>query len=513
MSHRRTAGLLLHPTSLPGSGGIGTLGPDAHRFLDVLADSGCTIWQMLPLGPTGYGDSPYQSFSTFAGNPLLIHIAGDDESADPHPTRVDYERVIAHRKLKLSVEVDRFVPNDQYRGFIQANQHWLGDYAHFMALKDLRGGSPWTEWGADAMHRDAPASAASDELRERVHQRQVEQFLFDQQFRSLRTAAAARGITLMGDLPIYVARDSADVWSHRELFQLTPDGTPRVQAGVPPDYFSSSGQLWGNPIFDWDRHAATGYAWWIERVRHALTRFDLLRLDHFRGFESYWEVPGDATTAVDGRWVTGPGQGFFDAIAKAVGTGRIVAEDLGDITPAVEALRDTCGLPGMAVLQFAFGDPDPANVHLPHNWQRHLVAYTGTHDNDTAAGWWNSLGSDSAPLSSANASSKPLVSDPKGEAMAYLQPGDAPIHEAMIRAVVGSVADTAIIPLQDVLGLGSEARMNHPGRTEGNWTWRFTWNQIVHDDISWLRKMVSLFGRLHESPRDEASRSTSGRIR
>ncbi|MBL8959268.1 MAG: 4-alpha-glucanotransferase, partial [Gemmatimonadetes bacterium] len=478
MAHRRTAGLLLHPTSLPGPHGSGDLGPDAHRFLDVLADAGCAVWQMLPLGPTGYGDSPYQSFSSFAGNPLLIHLPGCATATGP-AQRVDYQATIAARQAALANAVAHFVPGPEYERFLVDSERWLPDYALFMALKALHGGSAWTTWDTGADRR--VLAMDPDAVVPLVHARQVEQFLFDQQFRALRAAAHDRGIQLMGDVPIYVAHDSADVWANRPLFRLDERGGLQVQAGVPPDYFSPAGQLWGNPLYAWQEHEAQGYQWWIARLRHAFTRFDIVRLDHFRGFESYWEVAGDATTAVDGRWQPGPGAALFDAVREALGPVRIVAENLGEITPAVEALRTQLQLPGMVVLQFAFGDDDPDNVHRPHNWTHDLVAYTGTHDNDTTRGWQaaTATAGDAQETDAAADAAVPPPASPVDRACAYLDTDGTELHWDFIRAVHGSVADTAIVPLQDLLGLGSDARMNFPGRTSGNWQWRFTWDEVT----------------------------------
>ena len=501
MTSRRAAGILLHPTSLPGPHGIGDLGPSAHHFLDVLADAGCTVWQMLPLGPTGYGDSPYQSFSTFAGNPLLIHVA-DAKPWNGDARHVDYPAVIAAKREALARAVADFVPDRDYEVFLRDQSHWLPDYCLFMALKELQGGSAWTSWteGADR----AGLVADVDRLVPLVHARQVEQYLFDRQFRALRAAAHARGIRLMGDVPIYVAHDSADVWAHRSLFRLDALGTLAVQAGVPPDYFSPTGQLWGNPLYEWDTHRAQGYRWWIARLRQAFTRFDIVRLDHFRGFESYWEVAGDAETAVDGTWQPGPGEELFTAL-QAAGMGQIVAENLGDITPAVEALREALGLAGMVVLQFAFGDDDPDNVHRPHNWTQHLVAYTGTHDNDTTVGW-----------SSAAHVREPLADDPVApsddpspsayaRALDYLEVNGHDLHWDFIRTVLGSVADTAIVPLQDLLGVGSEGRMNFPGRENGNWQWRFVWDDVGGDVVRRFRTLATRYGRV-----PKAATRTSG---
>ncbi len=527
---RRTAGILLHPTSLPGPGGIGTLGAEAHRFAALLADMGVRVWQVLPLGPTGYGDSPYQAFSAFAGNELLIDVEGASAGAQsgargradvPEPlaapardgargaepvggtapavpgaatddaTTVDYAAVVPRQRAALARAVAAFAPDDDFHAFVAAESDWLEDYALFMALKAAHGGAPWTAWEPGAAQRDPAALAAwRARLAPTIHQHRVAQYLFDRQARAWRAACAARGIRLMGDLPIYVAHDSADVWAHRALFQLDRDGRPLAQAGVPPDYFSATGQLWGNPLYDWAAMAADGYAWWTRRMRAALARFDLVRIDHFRGFEAYWEVPGDATTAVDGRWVHGPGAALFDAMAAALGPLPIVAENLGLITPAVEALRTRCGFPGMAVLQFAFGPggADGAPLRL-HDLTRDTVVYTGTHDNDTCVGWWT------AEPSAATTQDAEAHAAERAFARRYLATTGDEIHWTMIRAAFASVADLAVVPLQDVLGLGSEARMNVPGRAEGNWRWRFAWGQVTPAVVGRVRELVELYGR------------------
>jgi len=495
MSFPRAAGILLHPTSLPGASGIGDLGREAHRFLDFLAAAGMKIWQVLPLGPTGYGDSPYQCFSAFAGNPLLIHVpAGDHpdgEGDGDFPTsRVDFERVIPRKKARLKAVLDRFVADDAYRAFVEQERAWLEDYALFMALKDAHGGSSWTAWDPGAARRD-PESLATwrATLSVEIERIRREQYFFAAQFKALKVAAADRGIQLMGDLPIYVAHDSADVWANRSLYKLHDDGTLEVQAGVPPDYFSATGQLWGNPIYDWDALAATGYAWWIERMRAAFRMYDLVRIDHFRGFEAYWEVPGDAQTAVDGRWAPGPGAALFDAIQGALGPLPIVAENLGLITPAVEELRERFGFPGMSILQFAFGGDGQAKEFKPHNFPRERVVYTGTHDNDTTVGWWSSTGEGDSTRSADD------VAREKAYAMRYLNTDGTEMHWVLMRAALASVANTVLVPMQDVLGLGSEARMNLPGRQAGNWGFRFTWEQLTPDITSRLRDLVTLYDR------------------
>ena len=488
MTFPRSAGILLHPTSLPGPNGIGELGPDAHRFLDFLADAGMTIWQLLPLGPTGYGDSPYQCFSAFAGNPLLIHVPGAPGEFPAHT--VEFERVMAHKHALLRQAMGAFVADSRYHAFVETQQEWLEDYALFMALKHAHGGAPWTDWEHGAARRDP---GALDDWRTRLasdlEYYRREQYLFFTQFHALKRACTDRGIRLMGDVPIYVAHDSADVWSNPTLFKLDERGHPTVQAGVPPDYFSVTGQLWGNPIYDWDALRAQGYEWWIRRMRAAFQQFDLVRIDHFRGFEAYWEVPGADTTAVNGRWVPGPGAALFTAIANVLGPLPIVAENLGLITPAVEALREQFGFPGMSILQFAFGSDRSARSFQPHNYPVDRVVYTGTHDNDTTVGWWNSTGGGDSTRTADD------VAREKDRAMEYLGTDGREIHWTLMRAALSSVASTVLIPLQDVLGLGNEARMNLPGRQAGNWGFRFSWDQLTPDITRRLRALVDLYER------------------
>ena len=490
----RVAGILLHPTSLPGPHGVGDLGPAAHQFLDVLVAAGLSLWQLLPLGPTGYGDSPYQSFSSFAGNPILIHV--DGASGDFPVDAVDFERVVPHKRALLELAFLRRDANDPARdAFVTANAHWLPDFALFMALKAAHDGAAWVDWPAPLAQRDPTALAESRQaLAHAIERVQHEQFLFHTQFAALRTAARARGIRLMGDLPIYVAHDSADVWANPALFRLDASGRPTVQAGVPPDYFSASGQLWGNPLYDWSAIAAQGYAWWIARMRAVLAQFDVVRLDHFRGFESYWEVPGDATTAAGGRWVRGPGRALFDALAAALGPLPIVAEDLGLITPEITALRETLGFPGMAILQFAFADPGEVSDFAPHNLTRDCVLYTGTHDNDTAAGWWASTGQGDSTRS------LDAVAAEKAYARRYLGADGREMHWSLIQAALASVADTVLIPMQDLLGLGSEARMNLPGRAGGNWRFRFPARALTPEILTRLRALVDTYDRLPKPP-------------
>jgi 4-alpha-glucanotransferase len=459
----RAAGILLHPTSLPGPYGIGDLGPAAYRFADWLAAEGMRIWQVLPLGPVGYGESPYQLFSAFAGNPMLIsleELGVDVEAPEFEAGQVEFERVVPWKTEAL-----RRAWNGRR---VEAGPEWLGTFAHFMALKVANGGVAWTDW-------DPKVQADAEEI-------EFQKFLqveFTRQWCRLKGYCAERGIRMMGDIPIYVAKDSADVWAQPELFRFD------VVAGVPPDYFSATGQLWGNPIYRWDRMAEDGYAWWIERMRASLEMFDLARMDHFRGFEAYWEVPAGEATAVNGRWVKGPGAALFRAVEKALGRLPIVAENLGVITPEVEAIREEFGFPGMAVLQFGFGKDPQAPTFLPHNYPRNLAAYTGTHDNDTVMGWWRSEGGDST-----RTPADVLVE--KERALKYLGADGSEMNWVMIRALMASVADTVVFPMQDVLGLGSEARMNTPSVASGNWRWR-----MAHEPRATgrLREWAELYGR------------------
>ncbi|MBI1795119.1 MAG: 4-alpha-glucanotransferase [Chloroflexi bacterium] len=490
MNFPRSGGILLHPTSLPGPYGIGDLGPQAYRFIDWLSNSGGKLWQILPLGPTGYGDSPYQCFSAFAGNPYLISpdfllrdgLLTDSDLADKpgfSASRVDFGLLIPHKLSLLSRAFDRYQSNPapfraEFDSFCAGNAHWLNDYALFMALKESHGGGAWSGWPESLKKRDQAAldsarkSLASDILRFTFYQ-----FVFYRQWFAVREYANQKGIRIIGDIPIFVAYDSADVWANSELFFLDEQGNPTVVAGVPPDGFSATGQLWGNPLYRWEVHKQTGYAWWIKRMKSTFKLFDILRLDHFRGFAGYYEIPAADKTAEHGRWVAGPGADLFAAIDSALGgeSGSggngiprpqlpIIAEDLGLITPDVIALLDEFHLPGMKVLQFGFSGPD--NPFLPHNYIPNCVAYTGTHDNDTARGWF--------------------ASAPKHErefALRYLRTDGSDFAWDLIRAAWSSVAMFAIAPMQDVLNLGGEARMNFPSKLGGNWEWR-----MKEDDMS-----------------------------
>jgi len=463
------------------------------------------VWQVLPLNPTGYGDSPYQCFSAFAGNPLLISLErlrdrGILDAAALHSVpafqqdQVDYGRVIDFKLPLLTQAAKSFFASASsaewtpFEKFCQENGTWLDDYAVFMACKSAYPGTMWTEWEPGLLHRE-PGALSRVSQSEQIQTLKYWQFEFFRQWEELKRHTRQYGIQIMGDVPIYVAHDSADVWAHQELFYLEEDGRPSVIAGVPPDYFSATGQCWGNPIYRWDVFKNTGYDWWIARFRGSLRLFDRVRLDHFRGFEAYWEIPGRETTAIRGRWVPGPGAEFFSALQAAMGELPVVAENLGVITPAVEALRKQFGFPGMSLLQFAFGNDPQGASFRPHNYDRDLVAYTGGHDNDTTVGWWTSSGIQDSTRTLDD------VRKERAFARAYLGFQDEPINWVFIRAVMASVADTAIVPLQDVLGLGSEARMNLPGTANGNWKWRCKPDALTHHHASRLKDFVRMYDR------------------
>jgi 4-alpha-glucanotransferase len=506
----RTGGLVLHPTSLPGRYGIGDLGAEAHRFVDFLAGAKQGLWQVLPLGPTGYGDSPYQCFSAFAGNPLLVSLdtlvregwlsPSDLAGAPSFAERsVDYEAAKHFRLPLLDRAFERYearatpATRRAFTNFCRRERAWLDDYALFAALKDVHGGRAWTEWEPELVRRRPAALRRAREQHARASlSRKFAQFQFFAQWGALRAYAHERGVRIMGDLPIFAAHDSADVWASPELFQLAEDGQPTHVAGVPPDYFSATGQRWGNPLYRWGAMRKTGYRWWIRRFRALLALVDVVRVDHFRGFEAYWEVPASEPTAMRGRWVKGPGASFFRAVERALGRLPIVAENLGVITPEVERLRRRFGFPGMAILQFAFGTDPQGPSFRPHNYPRDLVVYTGTHDNDTTRGWWTSAGASDSTRTDED------VRRERESCRRYLglfEDGDEEIHWAFIRAVTASVADTAIVPLPDVLGLGSEARMNLPGRPTGNWRWRFAVGDLGGDLAGRLAELAQLYDR------------------
>ncbi|WP_298817039.1 4-alpha-glucanotransferase [Chloroflexus sp.] len=495
MYDRRVSGILLHPSALPGRGGIGDIGDSAYRFVDWLVTAKQRRWQIMPLGPTSYGDSPYAGLSALAGNPLLIsldQLAREgwlDESAlhgapGAYGDWIDYGAVIPWKLTRLERAFARFMAHADatqrmaFEQFCAEQQAWLDTFALFAALKEVYQGAPWNHWEPALVRRDPAAlTAARQQLTDRVGFHQFLQWIFFTQWASLRRYANERGIQIIGDLPIFVAFDSADVWANPDIFYLDDTGHPTVVAGVPPDYFSPTGQRWGNPLYRWDVLARRGYDWWIERFRMLFKLVDIARIDHFRGFAAYWEVPAQAETALSGRWVPGPGAALFEAVRAALGRLPIIAEDLGLITPDVDELRRHLGFPGMAVLQFAWGS-DATSAYLPHNYTRDLVVYTGTHDNDTTVGWWSSL----------NEPARQRVRD-------YLGARDEHIAWDFIRAALMSVADTVIIPMQDVLGLGSWARLNLPGRAEGNWAWRMRPDQLNFDLAHHLAYLTALYGR------------------
>ncbi len=495
MEMPRASGVLAHPTSFPGPHGVGDLGDAAFRFVDWLALAGQRLWQLLPLGPTGLGDSPYASPSAFAGNPLLISLhwlAGDGllqpievDNVPPFPDHeVDFGRVVAFKLPLLRQAFNRFrvgaaaAQQPSFVAFCKEQAGWLDDYALFMALKEAHDGAAWVDWDEAIALRDPAAIAGwRDKLGDEIRFHQFVQFQFRRQWAELRRYANDRDVRVIGDMPIFVAHDSADVWAHRDLFRLDDRGQPTVVAGVPPDAFTAEGQLWGNPIYDWPANQATDFAWWIERVRTSLDLVDVLRIDHFRGFAAAWIVPAHAPTAAGGRWERGPGGAIFAAMERALGDLPFLVEDLGLITADVVDLRKEMGLPGMKVLQFAF-DGGPDNAYLPHNHERRCVVYPGTHDNQTTIGWF--------------------LSRPDWERQAiqrYLGRDGSDIAWDLIRVALASVADTAVVPLQDVMRLGDEARMNTPGRATGNWGWRYLPHQLHPGLAAGLGELTATYGR------------------
>lgn len=492
----RASGVLLHPTSLPGPHGSGDLGREAFHFVDWLVEAGQQLWQVLPLAGIGPGDSPYMSNSAFAGNPLLVDLRElqaegwlDAQDLLPGPgldaARVDFAAMVPFRMERLARAAARFAAagsapqRADFERFRAEQAGWLADYALFMPLCERFAWRDWFDWPEPLARRDASAlAAARSELADRVHFYEFVQWRFFRQWASLRTYANARGVRIVGDAPIFIAYLSAEVWARPELFELDAAGRPTVIAGVPPDFFSATGQRWGNPLYRWSEHARDGYAWWVERVRRTFELVDIVRIDHFRGFAGYWEIPASEPTAVNGRWVPGPGEALFEAIAAALGPVPVIAEDLGVITPDVEALRRRFGFPGMRILQFAFND-DASNPFLPHHHEPDTVVYAGTHDNDTVAGWWATAGEAE-----------------KHFARGYLATDGHDMPWTLIRAAMASVADTCVHPMQDVLALPTECRMNYPGQESGWWRWRFQWSQVQPWHAERLKELGRLYGRL-----------------
>jgi 4-alpha-glucanotransferase len=494
MRFTRSSGILLHPTSLPGPYGSGDFGAAAYHFIDWLVAAGQKMWQILPLGNIGPGNSPYMSSSAFSGNHLLVDLNELKElgwlTADdliPHEDfnrhKVDYGLVHQYRMARLRLAAKRFFADQQHHrrefvAFCLAEQSWLEDYVLFMALSDKFNGQEWGQWAPKYANREADALAqARVLLADEIGFWQFSQWCFFRQWRKLKQYANTRGVKIIGDMPIFVAYQSADVWSRQQLFELGADNQPTVIAGVPPDYFSATGQRWGNPLFRWPAHEQDNYAWWIARMRKSVEMFDIVRIDHFRGFAGYWEIPAAELTAIKGRWMPGPGEKLFNQIRNELGTLPVIAEDLGVITPDVVALLEEFDLPGMRVLQFAFGG-SADNFYLPHQFINNMVVYAGTHDNDTTIGWFQSASEHERAF-----------------ACKYLRTKGKEINWDLIHAASQSVADIAIHTMQDVLGLDSGHRMNLPGKPEGNWEWRFTWEQVTKSDAEKLCEISALYGR------------------
>jgi 4-alpha-glucanotransferase len=500
----RASGILLHLSSLPSAHGIGDMGPGARRFASFLAEMRQCYWQMLPLCPTSSGmcHSPYAGYSAFAGNPLFIspgqlvldHLLkpdealdedfGDESDSDADPRRVDFTAVETGKRALLDLVFQRhgkdFETDPDFRHFCRKQEHWLEDFALFTTLKGHFNGADWSTWPEPLRFRDPDAlDQWRDQGREQLAKVRLVQYLFHLQWSGLKRFCNENGVNLIGDLPIYVTRDSADVWSRPELYLLDDDLRPTHVAGVPPDYFSATGQRWGNPVYDWDAHKDEDYVWWARRFGHELSRFDFMRVDHFRGFVAHWRIPAEEPTAVNGVWEPSPGEELFTSLLRRCGALPLIAEDLGVITADVRELKQRFGLPGMKILQFAFGDE--WDKHVPHLHERNCVVYSGTHDNNTVRGWF------------AHEATRP-----ERQALArYLgcPPGEEDVHVALIRLGLQSVANTAVFPMQDVLGLGTEHRMNTPGTTQGNWLWRLLPTELDIDRLAWFREMTTFFDR------------------
>lgn len=497
MQFERSAGILLHPTSLPGKFGIGDLGKDAFKFIDFLEKAGQTLWQVFPLGPTGYGDSPYQCFSAFAGNPLLIspEILKDDgflneddlnNAPESNPTQIDYGKVIDYKKSLLRKAFENYKKNNNginnaLDQFVKDNSVWLEDFSLFMAAKDHHGGIVWSDWDEGLVKRNEDALKEwKEKLSDDIHYQKFVQFQFFKQWSDVKKYANDHGITIIGDMPIFIAYDSSDLWANKDLFTVDELGKLTTVAGVPPDYFSETGQLWGNPLYRWEEMGKNDFEWWRDRFQNLFKLVDIVRIDHFRGFEAYWEIPGDAKTAQGGRWVKAPGEKLFNKLREYLGELPILAEDLGVITKPVEQLRDQFNFPGMKILQFAFGT-GMERKFLPHNFVPNCVVYTGSHDNDTTKAYFE----------------KERVNDNDiyEHTQNYLNYYGDNILTELIRVAYASVANFVILPMQDVLGLGGEARMNFPGKLGGNWTWRFTWDQISNELADHYKYLAELYER------------------
>lgn len=489
---QRSSGIVLQPTSLPSKFGIGDLGQSAYEFVDFLAKSGQSLWQILPLAPTGYEHSPYtMNFSVFAGNPLLISLEQLAEEGllksdelvplEGSVEKVEFDRVIPYKTKLLQLAFNRFAPTPKFDQFCQQQAAWLDDFALFMALLEANDGKNWNQWDRSIAQRDLQAMRnAQDALKPAIQFQQFLQFKFFQQWMKLREYTNSKNIQLIGDISIYVCFNSVDVWAHPEIFKLDSETfEPTFIAGVPPDYFSATGQLWGNPVYDWDQLQSSQYEWWIQRFQTTLQYVDIVRVDHFRGFQAYWQVPAGEETAINGEWIEAPGADFFETLGQRLGQLPILAEDLGIITPEVEELRARFNFPGMKILMFAFSD-DASNTHLPHHYVHNSVVYPGTHDNDTAIGWWNTISQSE-----------------KDRLAAYVGYPIEEIHWTLNRMALASVANWAIVALQDVLGLDGSARMNDPSQNAGNWRWRYRSSELLTDELAEkLRSLTMLYGRI-----------------
>ena len=499
---KRASGILLPVFSLPSEHGIGCFSKEAYQFVDMLKKAGQSYWQILPLGPTGYGDSPYQSFSTFAGNPYFIDLAAlageglltDGESreydSEEQDESIDYEKIYKTRFKVLKKAHERFRDRmagghherNAYEKFVSENAFWLDDYSLYMAVKDKNNGVSWNEWEAPLKNREEEAlSEAREELAEEISFYKFQQYEFDRQWKKLHSYANEQGVKIIGDIPIYVAFDSADTWAAPQMFQFDENNEPEGVAGCPPDAFSATGQLWGNPLYDWEYHKKTGYEWWIRRIEHCLKLYDVVRIDHFRGFDEYYSIPYGETTAINGQWLPGPGMDLFRAIEEKLGRPEIIAEDLGFLTPSVLKLLKDSGFPGMKVLQFAFDARESSN-YLPHTYPENCVVYTGTHDNDTTRGWYHAVGK--------------YARDFAKEYMCKPRLDEDSLAEDFICLAMGSVADLCVIPMQDYLGLGSEARINIPSTLGGNWVWRMKKGQFDEETAAEIYRVTKLYGRI-----------------
>jgi len=504
MRFERSAGILLHPTSLPGRYGIGDLGKEAYNFTNFLVNTGQKLWQVFPLGPTGYGDSPYQCFSAFAGNPLLISpellkedgfLNTEDLHHIPHfnPHKVDFGKVIDYKYKLLGKAFENFKKHKSetekfLKAFESQNKDWLEDFAFFMAAKDFHGGRLWTEWDKDLVLRKKDALGKwKDKLSDGILFHKFIQFIFFKQWDKLKKFVNEKGISIIGDMPIFIAYDSADLWSHKDIFTVDKEGKLISIAGVPPDYFSATGQRWGNPLFKWEEMEKDEFGWWRRRIANVLKLVDIVRIDHFRGFDKFWQIPGDAPTAQKGKWVKAPGEKFFKTLKKHLGELPIIAEDLGLITKSVTELRDKFNFPGMKILQFAFGK-GMEKKFLPHNFVKNCVVYTGSHDNDTTCAYFEKAKNEN--------------SDIYQHAQRYLNYYGDDMTFQLIRTAYASSADTVILPMQDILNLGGEARMNFPGTLGNNWTWRFTWDQVQPELAEKYRSLAELYERPPE-PEEE----------